>query len=181
MKPFEVGEVFFDFLHLSFYVAVGDDGLGADDFPFSEVEAIEQDGYVGFECDVVEAFLPFGLSLAGAFGGDAEPELPGLPCLVGDDVGGAHLFAAIDGYASQPAHQDAHRPEEPLLLHQEVAMKAFCPAVEVAHDEVPVARVRSKCYDAFLGHRFRHGLLEVAPVEQNLVADFIEHLVSFTI
>ena len=169
MQSFESFVVFFYFLHLCFDVAVGDDGFGAYDFPVCEVKSIEQDGYFGFEGDVVEAFLPFRLCFASALWRDAEPELFCLSCLFGDDVCGAHLLGAIDGNASELAHEDAHRPEEPLLLHQEVAMEAGSTAVEVADDEVPVARVGRKGDDAFVGHRFGDGLLEVEPVEQYLL------------
>ena len=92
-----------------------------------------------------------------------------LLCLLGDDVGRVHLFAAIDGYSAKPPHQDAHGPEEPFLLHQEVAMEVSGTAVEIADDEVPVARVGRKGDDAFVGHRFGDGLLEVEPVEQYLL------------
>ena len=54
-------------------------------------------------------------------------------------------------------------------------MKAFGSTVEVANDEVPVARVRSKGYDAFFGQRFRDGFREVEPAEQNLVTKWLGH------
>ena len=175
MKSFEMAEVFFYLLHLCLDVAVGDDSLGADNSPLGEVETIEQDGNPGLEGDVVEAFLPLRLGFACSFRGDAEAERVGLPCLFCDDVGGVHLLRAIDGYASEPAHQYAHGPEEPFLLHEEVAVVAFGPAVDVADDEVPVARVRGKGYDTFLGQGFGDGLSEVEPSKENLVAKILEH------
>ena len=154
---------------MRFDVSVGDDGLGADNLPFGEVEPIKQDGNLCLEGDIVEALLPIGLGFARAFRSNAEPEGLGLFSLLCYDVGRVHLFATIDGYSAKPPHQDAHGPEEPFLLHQEVTMKAFGPTVEVADNEVPVARVRSKGYDAFFGQRFRDGFREVEPAEQNLV------------
>ena len=48
MQSLEVFEVFFYFLHLCLDVAVGYDGLGADDAAPGEVEPIEQDGDFGY-------------------------------------------------------------------------------------------------------------------------------------
>ena len=49
-------------------------------------------------------------------------------------------------------------------------MEAFGAAVEVADDEVPVARVRSKGDDAFVGQWFRDNFREVEPPEEYLTA-----------
>ena len=175
MKSFEVRVVILYFLHLCFDVSIRDDCLGADDVPFREIETIKQDWNLGFQGNIVEASFPFWLSLTRSFRSDAESELLSLLCLLGNDVRRMHLFASIDGNATKLPHQDSHGPEEPFLLHQEIAMKALGPTVEVADDEVPVARVRGKGYDAFVGHRFRDGFLEVEPSEKNLIAKRFKH------
>ena len=84
-----------------------------------------------------------------------------------------HLFASIDGDAAKPSHQDSHGKEEPLLFHQEVAMEISSTTIEVADDEVPVARVWSKGNDAFFGHWLRNFFREVEPSEENLFAEFL--------
>lgn len=179
MQPLEVLEVFFYLLHLSLDVAVGNDGLGADDASLGEVESVEQDGYFGFMRDVVEAFLPLGLRFSCSFRRDAESEPLCLSCLLGDDVGGVHLLGAVDGYAAQSAHEDADGPKEPLLLHEEVAVEAFGPAVDVADDEVPVAGVRREGDDALFGHGFGDVLREAEPPEKCFVTESLQHVTDF--
>jgi hypothetical protein len=55
-------------------------------------------------------------------------------------------------------------------------VEAFGSAVEVAYDEVPVARVGSKGDDAFVGQRLCDDFSEMKPSEKNLVAKFVEHV-----
>ena len=132
-----------------FDVSVWDDGFCANDASFGVVESIEQDGYFCFEGNIVESFLPVCLCFACAFGGDAKPECAAVSRPFCNDVCGVHLFASVDGNASEFSHQDAHRPEEPLFLHEEVASIVFSAAIKVPDNEVPVARVGCECDDTF--------------------------------
>jgi len=86
-----------------------------------------------------------------------------------------HPLCPIHGDAAEPSHQDADREEKPLLLHQEVAVEVLGPAVDVADNEVPVACVRCKSNDAFLGQRFRYDLSEMEPSEENFVTEGFQH------
>ncbi len=67
-------EVFDDF-HVFFDVACGGDDFADANFFVLVVDEGEGNGDVGFCCDVVEAFFPFGSGFASAFWGDGDAEV----------------------------------------------------------------------------------------------------------
>lgn len=146
-------EILFNLAHLCFHIAVRDDGFGADDAFLSVVEAEEQDWEFGLEGDVVEAVLPFRGGLACAFRRNAETKgvaLAGDGCQL---VRHAGVLATLYGYATHTAEDGAERPNEPLLLHQELTAEAFGTAIELPHEEVPVAGVWCQGDDVLLWQR----------------------------
>ena len=155
-------------MHLCLNITIWDDGFGTNNSPLREVQAVKQDGNFSFECNVIETFLPLWLSFSGAFWSDAETECLSFPGLFGDNVCGMHLLATIDGDTAEPSHQNTHRPEEPLFLHEEVAVETFRATIKVADNEIPIASVRSEGNNAFLWQRFCDGFREVEPFEENL-------------
>ena len=121
--------------------------------------------------NVVEALLPFGCGLACAFWCDAQAEGVHLHGLLCGYVRHALMPVSVHGYAAQPSHHRSQWPEEPLLLHQEIALEPLGMAIEHAHHKVPVACVRSQGYDVFLGEVFGNLFRETHPAEEYSMAD----------
>ena len=61
------------------------------------------------------------------------------------------MLLAIDRYAAQTPEDGTERPEEPLLLHKEIALHTYRPAVEQSKNEVPVAGMRRQTDNVFVG------------------------------
>ena len=121
--------------------------------------------------NVVEALFPLGGGLARALRGDAQAEGVHFQGLLCGYVRHALLLVAVHGNAAQFAHQYAQGPEEPFLLHQEVARKALGMAIEHAYDEVHVAGMRCQCNDVLLGEGFGDLLPVSHPSEQYFMVD----------
>jgi hypothetical protein len=60
-------------------------------------------------------------------------------------------------------------------------VEVTCPAVQVANDEVPVARMRGKGYDALFRHWLSHGFREMKPAEEKPIAKRMKRLHLFFI
>ena len=54
------------------------------------------------------------------------------------------MLRTVNGYATEMAEPYAKRPEEPLLLHEEVSLNALGTRVEKSDNKVPVAGMWSK-------------------------------------
>ena len=61
------------------------------------------------------------------------------------------MLASPHRYASHLSEDRSQRPEEPFLLHQEVALDVLSSGVELSYQEVPVAGVWCKTDDVLLG------------------------------
>ena len=147
---FEVLEVEFDVAHLLVYIAVRDYHLGALDETTLVVDAEEEDRDARFLCDEVKTLLPVGVERASAFRSDAESEVLALLRLGSEVVGHAGVLAAPYGNAPHLAEDRSQGPEEPFLLHEEVALHALGVSVELTEEEVPVAGVWCEADDELL-------------------------------
>ena len=67
--------------------------------------------------------------------------MEGLCCLccLSHTIGHAGMLLTDHRDATQSFEQDAKGEEEPLLLHQKVALHASGPGIKLSEDEVPVA------------------------------------------
>ena len=69
------------------------------------------------------------------------------------------MLASPYRHTAQLPEDGPQRPEEPLLLHQEVALDALSSGEEQAYDEIPVAGVGSQANDELLGMAYGYILL----------------------
>ena len=147
----EVFEVQLDFSHIGIQVARWYNLLGARNEPFLIVCAIEQDWNSCLEGNEVESLLPVGVERTGSLGCDAETEVVSLAGFLSQVVGHAGVLASPYRYSSHLAEDGSQWPEEPFLLHQEVALDSFGMSVELSDEEVPVAGMWSKTDNILLG------------------------------
>ena len=79
--------------------------------------------------------------------------LPGCLCHC---VGHAGMLPTVHGDAANTTEQGTERPEEPLFLHEKMALHAACADVQLSDDKVPVAGVGSQTDDVFVGMVLRY-------------------------
>ena len=72
-------------------------------------------------------------------------------CCLGHTVGHAGLLLTDHGNAPQPLEEDAEGEEEPLFLHQEIALHALGTRIELPEDKVPVAGMGSQADNILIG------------------------------
>ena len=146
----EVFEIELDGFHVFLHVARRDDLLRTSDELSLIVDAVEQDGYSSLEGNEIESLLPVGVERSCAFWSDAEYKVLALGGLLCQVVGHAGVLAAPYGDAAHVAEDRTEGPEEPFLLHQEVALHAFGVGIELPQQKIPVASVWSQADNVFL-------------------------------
>ena len=62
------------------------------------------------------------------------------------------LFAPLNRYATHASEENAQRPEEPLLFHQELGGASEGGIIEFTNDKVPIAGVRSNTDETLFGN-----------------------------
>lgn len=143
----EVLEVELDFAQVFVEVARRHQFLFTGDELLLIVDANDNDGHTGLEGDVIEAFLPVGIGLAGSLGSDGKMKhfaaVAGLYHLVDQGV----ALTPIDGDATDGTKHGAKGPKEPLFLHHKLGLATNGGIEELAEEEVPIAGVRTAADD----------------------------------
>lgn len=155
----EILEVQLDFAHVLLHISRRDDDLGTLDELFLVIHSVEEDRDASLQGNEVETLLPFRIERTGALWRDAEAEGISLAGSLGKIIGHARMLASPHWHTAQLPEDGTQRPEEPLLLHQEVALDALSSGEEQAYDEIPVAGVGSQANDKLLGMAYGYILL----------------------
>ncbi len=117
--------VFFDGVEVGVDVVGGvEDAVDADE-AFGVVDVGEQDGDAGLVGDAQEAGVPVVVAAACAFGCDGDDELVAGVELLGDLGGDVGVVAAVDGYASESAHEVSYGEDEPGFFHEEFCFDSY--------------------------------------------------------
>ena len=65
-------------------------------------------------------------------------------CSLSHTISHAGVLLTDDGNTAQSFEQDAEGEEEPLLLHQEIALHASGTSIKLAENEIPIGGVWSQ-------------------------------------